>query len=295
MHPTTNYYITPIQTRYKGFHFRSRLEARFAVLLDEMDIDWKYEDEGYKLGKTEKYLPDFIIKIGNGDDFYIEVKPEYPTIEEINKMSNLCRGKQMPGYIVFGSFFPPHINKKRLGKIIIDQKNGRKISYKEFFNIIKGMIMIGFTKEGFIVSDYRTFAYTRGGKHFDIWTFYLNPEDTFKEKYPLYIGETTKNQLLLFNNGRNESMSIELITDPIYIQNEKYQYIGNYIVLDTISNPLCDQDDTPFEGFCKNKENIILHQRFYNGDGITYDHEDLIRAYNAAKSARFEHGESGAT
>lgn len=35
--------IKPIQTRYKGYHFRSRLEARWAVFFDALGIAWKYE------------------------------------------------------------------------------------------------------------------------------------------------------------------------------------------------------------------------------------------------------------
>lgn len=40
-----------IQTRYKGYHFRSRLEARWAVFFDTLGILWEYEKEG--LSKLE--------------------------------------------------------------------------------------------------------------------------------------------------------------------------------------------------------------------------------------------------
>ena len=44
--------LKAIQTEYKGYRFRSRLEARWAVLLDELGVKWEYEPEGYDLGNT---------------------------------------------------------------------------------------------------------------------------------------------------------------------------------------------------------------------------------------------------
>jgi hypothetical protein len=41
-----NQALTPIPTRYKGYHFRSRLEARWAVFFDALGLRWQYEVEG---------------------------------------------------------------------------------------------------------------------------------------------------------------------------------------------------------------------------------------------------------
>lgn len=41
--------MTPIETRYKGYRFRSRLEARWAVFFDVLGVRWEYEPEGYDL------------------------------------------------------------------------------------------------------------------------------------------------------------------------------------------------------------------------------------------------------
>lgn len=49
---------TPIQTRYKGYRFRSRLEARWAVFFDALGVRWEYEHQGYVL-PSGPYLPDF--------------------------------------------------------------------------------------------------------------------------------------------------------------------------------------------------------------------------------------------
>jgi hypothetical protein len=51
--------IKAIETRYKGYRFRSRMEARWAVFFDTLKIRYEYEMEGFDLGNGEKYLPDF--------------------------------------------------------------------------------------------------------------------------------------------------------------------------------------------------------------------------------------------
>lgn len=64
--------IKPIETQYKGYRFRSRLEARWAVFFDSLDVEWEYEKEGFDLG-TERYLPDFWLPTQN---VWIEIKGE---------------------------------------------------------------------------------------------------------------------------------------------------------------------------------------------------------------------------
>lgn len=65
--------VRAIPTRYKGYHFRSRLEARWAVFFDKCDIglDWQYELEGFDL-PSGRYLPDFLLWGG----MWIEIKPQ---------------------------------------------------------------------------------------------------------------------------------------------------------------------------------------------------------------------------
>lgn len=52
--------VTPIPTRYAGCHFRSRLEARWAVFFDAIDQPWTYEPEGFET-PAGRYLPDFFL------------------------------------------------------------------------------------------------------------------------------------------------------------------------------------------------------------------------------------------
>lgn len=66
-----------IETTYRGYRFRSRLEARWAVLFDSIGATWEYEPEGYEHDDT-CYLPDFLLHgvkgLDKGTDLYIEVK-----------------------------------------------------------------------------------------------------------------------------------------------------------------------------------------------------------------------------
>ena len=74
--------IVAIETVYKGCKFRSRLEARWAVFFDAMDIRWEYEPQGYET-ETGDYLPDFYLP---DEDFWVEVKPDRPgAMEELKK------------------------------------------------------------------------------------------------------------------------------------------------------------------------------------------------------------------
>lgn len=71
--------MTPraIETVYAGHRFRSRLEARWAVFFDTLNIPWEYEPEGFEL-PSGRYLPDFWLP---GIGWY-EVKGPEPTDRE---------------------------------------------------------------------------------------------------------------------------------------------------------------------------------------------------------------------
>jgi len=67
--------IKAIETRYNGYWFRSRLEARWAVFFDALEIDYEYEPEGFDLGDGVWYLPDFWLPTFNYSGIYCEIKP----------------------------------------------------------------------------------------------------------------------------------------------------------------------------------------------------------------------------
>lgn len=87
--------IRAIQTEYRGYLFRSRLEVRWAVFFDACGVDWEYEPEGYDLGNGLYYLPDFLlhgVTINHGYfkkncDIYVEVKGQMndADAEKINR------------------------------------------------------------------------------------------------------------------------------------------------------------------------------------------------------------------
>jgi len=120
--------VKAIETKYKGYRFRSRLEARWAVFFDACGYKWEYEPEGFDLDGSY-YLPDFKIygEDSNGDFnvFWVEIKPtgiilSNSEAEKIRKFSEIaedvCRG--------YGDFIvidgPPTIGKMYKGALATD-------------------------------------------------------------------------------------------------------------------------------------------------------------------------------
>lgn len=75
-----------INTRYANRFFRSRVEARWAVLWDALGIPWRYEVEGYEL-PSGRYLPDFVLSTFH---IFVEIKGTFPTAEECQKCAELA-------------------------------------------------------------------------------------------------------------------------------------------------------------------------------------------------------------
>lgn len=94
--------MTPkaIETRYKGYRFRSRLEARWAVFFDTLGVEWEYEKEGYDLGEAGYYLPDFWLpKHG----LFVEIKGTEPTDWERDKAAALVNATGFGCLIMVGT------------------------------------------------------------------------------------------------------------------------------------------------------------------------------------------------
>ena len=77
--------VKPIETTYKGYRFRSRTEARWAIAFDTQLIEWEYEKEGFPL-PCGWYLPDFWLP---QVEMWAEVKGEMFTAEEEEKCAML--------------------------------------------------------------------------------------------------------------------------------------------------------------------------------------------------------------
>lgn len=71
----------PIETKYKGYRFRSRLEARWAVFFDHAKIKWEYEPEGFELDCGSRYLPDFFLPDVNS---WVEIKGKKANDRELS-------------------------------------------------------------------------------------------------------------------------------------------------------------------------------------------------------------------
>jgi hypothetical protein len=89
-----------IETMYDGHRFRSRLEARWAVWLDTLGIQYAYELQGFDLD-GEAYLPDFWLPFQSGRvwapgtpgvaGYWLEIKPAPLTDNEEKLLSKLAR------------------------------------------------------------------------------------------------------------------------------------------------------------------------------------------------------------
>lgn len=103
--------IKAIETSYKGYRFRSRLEARWAVFFDVLAFEWTYEEEGFDLG-DEWYLPDFSVK--SPEKMFVEIKPGDMNFDEFTKCRELSslgtvlaiQGNPWPGEYKLHLFSP---------------------------------------------------------------------------------------------------------------------------------------------------------------------------------------------
>lgn len=88
--------MKPIETKWKGYRFRSRTEARWAVFLDAAELLFEYEPEGVIL-PSGPYLPDFrlsgfpIPDDAGPEAVWLEVKGGVPTDLEIQRCAELAQ------------------------------------------------------------------------------------------------------------------------------------------------------------------------------------------------------------
>lgn len=101
------YSIAPREAAYKGKHFRSTLEARWAVLFDTIGWSWDYEPDLEVDGL--KYIPDFqcVSPVEPNLEWWIEIKPTFPTEAEIMKAKTLARKIGVVVTIAFGEVGGP--------------------------------------------------------------------------------------------------------------------------------------------------------------------------------------------
>tara|TARA_R110002153_G_scaffold153334_1_gene305169 strand:- start:64 stop:687 length:624 start_codon:yes stop_codon:yes gene_type:complete len=204
-----------IETRYKGYRFRSRLEARWAVLFDQLNIQWDYELEGYHLSDGTMYLPDFYLKDLN---IFIEIKGKEANQKELQKLSLLA-----------GEINPIDLFITADGRI-------QKDLIEKYIEQFGGVELLN-SNDGEFFSD--------------------------KDKYNMAVKHLIshvkkRKQCIMFDRGL-----------------DGYGWLcGKKDLKDTASIEI-------------DKFNVIT---LLAGD---YSREKVLMAFNAAKSARFEHGENG--
>jgi len=88
--------ISAIPTRYAGCHFRSRTEARWAVLLSNLGIAWEYEPQGFQLPSGARYLPDFRLPELR---MFLEIKGAEPAGADLDKVREFAVAAHAYGYV----------------------------------------------------------------------------------------------------------------------------------------------------------------------------------------------------
>tara|TARA_R110000868_G_scaffold76341_2_gene219609 strand:- start:981 stop:1682 length:702 start_codon:yes stop_codon:yes gene_type:complete len=114
--------LKAIETRYAGCHFRSRLEARWAVVFDHLGVKWEYEPEGFQweaqtiIRDTRtrfahegqlaggKYLPDFLLP---DLDAWFEVKGPKPTEEDYRLAGEFSWVQDRTHFLAWGQIPDP--------------------------------------------------------------------------------------------------------------------------------------------------------------------------------------------
>lgn len=177
--------IKAIQTEYKGYKFRSRLEARWAVFFDAAGIKWEYEPQGFECEDGTRYLPDFYLP---DYDWYAEVKaPRSGAVEEIEKACKFV-GSKIKVLVILGNI-PP-------------KSDADLYHYRAFYknpltnSIVMGSVCITLglaaDSDPYTYLAFDTWLGVDWGRHIPVWGNFGNvKEDIFIAVHDrnLYIGD----------------------------------------------------------------------------------------------------------
>lgn len=89
--------INAIDTYYKGYKFRSRLEARWAVAFDAVGIKWEYEPEGFESDGV-RYLPDFRLTNVRHRSWSDQFAPVWVEVKGVMTEEDLLKIRKFTGY-----------------------------------------------------------------------------------------------------------------------------------------------------------------------------------------------------
>jgi hypothetical protein len=231
--------IPAIETSYKGYRFRSRLEARWAVFFDTFPMRWRYETEGFAVTKNVCYLPDFYLPDW---DVFLEVRPDLPDPGPVRDgLLAVIENKQ----------FTP-IGKFVVAAIALWKEEGDQIRPRLYMLCgTPGLPSLG------------------GRKH---WRLEGRKQWTLKDGAMLLDARQIDGEAHFEMNAFADNAE------------------GKLGVLPLFQGGVCPPSGEWTESVYWPD---YMLPRQYIGEGRDYASPRLVRAYRAARSARFEHGESG--
>ena len=163
----------PIETVWRGYRCRSRLEARWLVFFDALDIRVRYEQEGYQLSTGEWYLPDlYLPDVG----WYAEIKPESPQGADFDKAYRLAQDSRKavmllngpPDFLLYNVVFPHGPGEDPLVcDVLLDvDYHGRRF-YDGQHRFFTDAGHANFCEESQFSPQYRAAVYAARGARFD--------------------------------------------------------------------------------------------------------------------------------
>lgn len=133
-----------IETVYNGLRFRSRLEARWAVFFDAMEVEYEYEKQGYE-AYGYRYLPDFYLpKLkcfaevkGGSESLDADRQKLIALLDHASPLPHIANSDEDDerdgGLILLGDV--PHVEFGRVFHPIIRHKEGLWLRWVEFFSL----------------------------------------------------------------------------------------------------------------------------------------------------------------
>ncbi len=231
--------VAAIPTRYAGCHFRSRLEARWAVFFDTIGIRWEYEPQGFIGAYGQHYLPDFLLP---------EIEPPVRS-SRMGDVNLECLGTFVE---VKGSDRQLQADAKKIGQVI---------DYRET-PVAHGLLLLGpvpdATDDRIGEIGHSFLSWHKGVDHSVVRFTLTQPIDPATGRAAL--------------GGRLRSKP----TPSLIVSGVGRYYDGN--TSDTLPH------HATVEAF------MFAHQL----SSSRRPDPRIVAAYTAARSARFEHGQSGA-
>jgi hypothetical protein len=106
--------VKAIETHYRGYHFRSRLAARWAVFFSALGLAWEHEPEWFDRDGV-RHLPDFRLRnpFGTVESAFVEVKGAWPDAEGVEKARRLCLASDTRVYVFCQGIGHPVFRRRR--------------------------------------------------------------------------------------------------------------------------------------------------------------------------------------